>query len=102
MCTNVTNIYQHETTKYPFNVKSKIAFKEEVVKEAEKVEECTCKGEFIIWSPQGSRNPKGKHTCKKVATKVAVEMAIKYNQDFYVCKLVVKAKPLKKARITQL
>ncbi|AFK66620.1 thiamine pyrophosphate enzyme family protein [Colwellia phage 9A] len=106
LCTNVTNIYDHETGVYPFNVKPKRVLIKKADKEKEPVKEVEKKVEpkekFIIWSPSGTRNPTKVHDTLTVATKVAVDMAIKHNKEFFVCKLVVKTKPLKKARIIQL
>lgn len=47
---------------------------------------------YIVWSPQGSRNPSVTHRTKDEAIKAAKEMATRYRgQTFNVCKVVGKA-----------
>jgi hypothetical protein len=56
-------------------------------------EETAVTWDYILWSPQGDRNPKQIHSTEDKAKEVALLMAIKHNQQFYVCKLVAKSTP---------
>ena len=57
---------------------------------------------FILWSPSGKTNPEATFVDYDVAHKVAKAMAVRYDQEFFVCKLVSKTVPAPKTITTKL
>lgn len=57
---------------------------------------------YIIWSPDGVRNPKKVHNTLEEAEDVATEMAARHQQDFFVCKQVAKAIPIYTSELERL